>query len=144
MAEETNNSVVKKGDNVSVFYKGTLEDGTVFDSNEGKEPLKFEVGSGHVIKGFDKAVIGMKIGETKSVSIAPEDAYGQPRKDLIAKVQKKQFNGQEVKVGMAANSSQGHRGLITEVAGEDVTIDFNFPLAGKTLNFEIKVAGVNQ
>lgn len=144
MAEEANNAVVKKGDKVSVFYKGTLEDGTIFDSNEGKEPLKFEVGSGQVIKGFDEAVVGMKAGETKSVTLPPEQAYGEPKKELVVKLQKKQFGDQEVKVGMAANSSQGHQGIITDVSGEDVTVDFNFPLSGKTLKFEIKLAGINE
>ena len=60
MVEKANDLIIKTGDNVSVFYTGTLEDGTIFDSNEGKEPLKFEVGSGQVISGFDEAVIGMK------------------------------------------------------------------------------------
>ncbi len=144
MVEKANDFIIKKGNNVSVFYKGTLEDGTIFDSNEGKEPLKFEVGSGQVISGFDEAVIGMKAGETKRISLSPEKAYGLPRKELIIKVSKKQFGENEVKIGMAATSSQGHRGLITDVVGEDVIIDFNFPLSGKTLKFEIKIASINR
>lgn len=144
MADETNNAVVKKGDKISVFYKGTLEDGTVFDSNEGKEPLKFEVGAGQVIKGFDDAVVGMKVGETKNISLPPEDAYGQPKDELVLKVPKKQFADQKVEAGMGVQSDRGHRGMVKKVGDEDVTIDFNFPLSGKTLNFEIKVVGINQ
>lgn len=135
---------VKKGDKIKVEYTGTLDDGTVFDTSEGKQPLEFEVGSGQIIKGFDEAVVGMKKGEEKTIKLKPEEAYGQQNPELKKKVPKSQLpQGQEPKPGMmlGIQTPQGQQipVKIVEVSDQDITIDLNHPLAGKTLNFKIKL-----
>jgi len=135
---------VKKGDKIKVEYTGSLEDGTVFDTSEGKEPLEFEVGSGQIIKGFDEAVIGMKKGEEKTINIKPEDAYGPQNAQLTKKIPKSQLpQDQEPKPGMVLGiqtpDGQQIPARIVEVSKEDITIDLNHPLAGKTLTFKIKI-----
>lgn len=134
---------VKNGDKIKVMYTGYLEDGSVFDSNEGKEALSFEVGTGQIIKGFENAVIGMKIGESKSIIIKPEEAYGERHEEMVVKIPKTQFQGEEIKEGMMVSSSNGMQATVVSVNEEDVTLDFNFPLAGKTLKFDIKIAAIN-
>ena len=134
---------VKKGDKVKVKYTGYLEDGSTFDSNEDKDALLFEVGAGQVIKGFDDAVVGMKVGEKKSVTIKPEEAYGERHEEMVIKIPKTQFQGEEVKEGMMVSSSNGMQDTVVAVNDNDVTLDFNFPLAGKTLKFDIKVEAIN-
>ncbi|RLE45883.1 peptidylprolyl isomerase [Candidatus Woesearchaeota archaeon] len=139
---------IKKGDKIKVEYTGTLEDGTVFDSSEKQgKPLEFEVGSGQVIKGFDDAVIGMEKGETKQITLSSDQAYGEHRPELIKKVPRDQLpKGQEPKAGMflMMRLPDGVQlpAKITEVSDKDVTIDLNHPLAGKSLNFKIRVVDI--
>lgn len=138
---------VKKGDKVKVHYTGTLDDGTVFDSSEGKDPLQFQVGEGHVIKGFDEALIGMKKDEEKEIKLKVEEAYGNPNPDLVKKVPRDQLpKDKEPEVGMTLIVSlpQGQQipAKITEITDKEVTIDLNHPLAGKPLNFKIKVVDI--
>ncbi|EEZ92550.1 MAG: peptidylprolyl isomerase FKBP-type [Candidatus Parvarchaeum acidiphilum ARMAN-4] len=139
MVDET----IKKGDKIQVMYTGYLEDGSVFDSNEGKEALSFEVGAGRIIKGFDDAVIGMKIGESKSITVKPEEAYGERHEEMVIKLPKTQFQGEEIKEGMMVSSNNGMQATVVSVNENDVTLDFNFPLAGKTLKFDIKIVAIN-
>jgi len=111
------------------------------------EPLEFEVGSGQIIKGFDDAVIGMKKGEEKEIKISPSEAYGEVNPELIKKIPKDNLPpGQEPQPGMmlVLGTPDGRRipAKITEVTDKDVTIDLNHPLAGKTLNFKIKVVDI--
>ncbi len=143
-------TTVEKGNKVKVEYTGTLEDGTVFDASErhGK-PLEFEAGSGQVVKGFDAAVIGMKVGEEKEVTLQPDDAYGQPNPELTKKVPRDHLpKEQEPQVGMTlmVNLPTGQQfpATISEVTDSEVTIDLNHPLAGKVLKFKIKVVGIDQ
>ena len=140
---------VKKGDKIKVDYVGSLSDGTVFDSSEkhGK-PLEVEVGAGHVIKGFDNALEGMKKDEEKTIEIKPTEAYGDHNPQLIKKVPRSQLpKDQEPKEGMilALQTPDGKQfpARITGVNDEEVTIDLNHPLANKTLNFKIKVLDIN-
>lgn len=137
---------IKQGDKVKVEYTGTLDDGKVFDSSEGKQPIEFEVGAGRVIPGFDKAVVGMEKEQEKEISIKPEDAYGNSREELKQDIPRTSLpQGQEPKVGMGLmlNSPQGKiPARITNVTDENVTIDLNHPLAGKNLNFKIKIADI--
>jgi len=138
---------IKKGNNVRAEYTGTLDDGTVFDTSEGKEPLEFEAGTGKVIKGFDDAIIGMEKGEEKNVKIESKDAYGDYNPEMIKKVPKKQLPAdQEPKPGMVllvkTPTGQQYPVKIKEVTGTDIAIDLNHPLAGKNLNFKIKVVDV--
>ena len=140
---------LKNGDKVKVEYTGSLEDGTVFDSSEkhGK-PLEFEIGAGMIIPGFEKAVIKMKKGEKKVITLKPSEAYGDPNPQLTKKIPREHLpKEQDPKVGMVLimglPNGQQIPAKIIEVADKEVTIDLNHPLAGKTLKFEIKLVGIN-
>ncbi len=133
------------GKNVKVHYTGKLSDGTIFDTSKERDPLQFTVGAGQVIKGFDDAVTDMTVGETKTIEIPAEEAYGPYREDMIFEVGHDQFaEGVEPKVGMQLQS-QGEENAppmvarITEVTEEKVTLDANHPLAGQDLTFEIEL-----
>ncbi len=132
------------GSTVKVDYKGTFDDGTVFDSSEGKEPLSFQLGTGQVIKGFDDAVQGMKEGDKKTVSIPSAEAYGGGDERLLQKVPSSTFPKEAgIKPGIVlrlqAPTGQILMAKVVEIAPDFVTLDFNHPLAGKNLNFEIKL-----
>jgi peptidylprolyl isomerase len=137
----------KSGDMVKVHYKGSLEDGEVFDTSAGREPLEFTVGSGQVIPGFDEAVIGMGIGESKTKHIPSEEAYGPRRNDLQMQVERAKLpDTLDLKVG-AMLGIQSHTGDVTRVTVTDltddtVTLDANHPLAGKDLTFEIELVEI--
>ena len=135
-------SAVKKGDTVKVHYTGKFDTGEVFDSSEGADPLAFTVGAGEVIPGFDQALLGMQIGETKDVVIAPEQAYGNRVEELEQTIDRSQFNltGVEPEVGMAIEmrTPQGDIPLIiTNLTDTTVTLDANHPLAGESLHFSL-------
>lgn len=140
--------VVKKGDKVKVHYTGTLDDEVVFDSSEGREPLEFEVGSGKIIKGFDEAVIGMKVNEEKTFHIKPEDAYGMHNPQLIRKIPIAVLpKDREPQVGMILSLVRADgikmEAKIVEVTDSEVSADLNHPLAGKKLTFKIKLISIN-
>jgi FKBP-type peptidyl-prolyl cis-trans isomerase 2 len=142
-----NMAQVKSGEKAKVHYTGTLEDGTVFDSSREREPLEFEVGAGQLIEGFDQAVDGMTVGETKNVKIPAEKAYGPHRPDLVIEVDKTQFpEGLNPEVGqqLQTQDNQGQPLIVSVAAIDDdkVTLDANHPLAGKDLNFEIELVEV--
>ncbi|MCL4387816.1 FKBP-type peptidyl-prolyl cis-trans isomerase [Candidatus Marsarchaeota archaeon] len=141
---EANEQIVEKGDSIEVFYTGTLDDGTVFDSNVGKEPLAFTVGSGELIKGFDEGVIGMKLNETKKISIKAADAYGEKRDELIVDVPAENFGEGDVKEGMGVRTEDGHEGTVISIGEKTIKVDFNPQLAGKDLNFEIKIEKIKK
>ena len=138
---------VKKGDKVKVEYTGKLDDGTVFDTSKHEDhshPLEFEVGSGQVIRGFDEALIGMKEGDEKEFSLKPEEAYGERNPELKKKVPRKNLpKDQEPQVGMnlLIETPEGQKfpSKIVDMDDENLTVDLNHPLAGKNLNFEIKL-----
>jgi peptidylprolyl isomerase len=131
----------KEGDTVSLHYKGTFEDGTVFDSSDTHGALKFTIGKGMVIPGFDEAVLGMKLGETKTVTIPPEKGYGSHRDDLLVTIGRKELPPDlNPVVGQRLEFSKDKQRLqftVAEVTGDAVTFDANHPLAGKTLVFEL-------
>jgi len=134
---------VKEGDIVRVEYVGTLEDGSTFDSSEGRDPLQFTVGSGQMIPGFDKGVMGMKVGETKEITLAPEDAYGYPTDDRVMEVDKSQFPPDlELEEGMELVGPGGFPVKVKAISDSVVTIDANHPMAGKTLNFELTLVEI--
>jgi len=147
-AKKENNQVAK-GNKVKVDYTGSFDDGTVFDDSEKHgQPLEFEVGSGQVIKGFDDAVLGMKKGEEKKIVIPAKEAYGEVRAELNKKVPRQQLpQDQEPKVGMVLAigmpNGQQFPARIIAVTKDDVTLDLNHPLAGKTLHFRLKVAEIS-
>jgi len=126
---------------VKIHYTGTLDDGTVFDSSEGKEPLEFEAGTGMVIKGFDDAVKDMKVDEEKDVHIPCKEAYGEYNPALTKEVQKKEFPP-EIKegmmVGMVLADGRQIPATIKEIRESTILVDVNHPMAGKNLNFKLK------
>lgn len=135
------------GDSVKVHYTGRLEDGTVFDSSEGREPLGFTLGSGQVIPGFEEAVVGLEPGGSRTTTIPPEEAYGTVRDDLIIEVERSQVPpdldpevGQQLQLTLA--DGQAVPVVITKVGDEALTLDANHPLAGKTLVFDIELVEV--
>jgi peptidylprolyl isomerase len=138
----------KTGDRVKIEYTGTLDDGTVFDSNVDQGSLlEFEVGGGQVIKGFDDAILGMQEGEEKQFSISPADAYGEHDPTLIQKVPKEVFPPDaELVPGLLfeAGLPTGEKvpAVVTAIEGGIVVVDLNHPLAGKRLNFKIKLSGI--
>ncbi len=139
-------SQAKNGDTVKVHYKGTLQDGTVFDSSEGRDPLEFDLGSGQLIAGFEAAVDGMSAGETCEVDIGFAEAYGPHREDMVMNVPRSQLPADmEPEVGMRLQAGQDEQQFvvtITGVAGDEVTLDANHPLAGQDLKFEITLVEI--
>jgi len=141
-------SQVKKGDTVQVHYHGTLSDGTIFDSSNGREPLEFEVGSGMVIAGFDNGVTGMTYGEKKTIHIPFMEAYGPVQDEMIMEFPKAQFPPHIVpevglQLSMSNGSGQQFPVLIAEVKEESVVLDANHPLAGKDLTFDLELVAIN-
>ncbi|MFZ1077110.1 MAG: peptidylprolyl isomerase [Nitrosotalea sp.] len=140
---------VKTGNKVKVEYVGKLDDGSVFDSSEDHgKPLEFEVGSGHVIKGFDDAILGMNEGDEKEFTIQPAEAYGQHDPTLVQKVPREVFPQEaDLTAGLLfeAGLPTGEKvpAMITAVDEGIVTVDLNHPLAGKTLNFKIKLKEIS-
>jgi peptidylprolyl isomerase len=141
---------VKDGDTVKVDYTLTLDDGTVYDTSEGKEPLEFTLGDNKVIKGFEKAVLGMKVGETKTMTIPPDEAYGQYHDELVYVLDKSNLPelpaGEEPQVGqkLQGTDSNGQTVIATIIKVDEttVTVDANHPLAGKNLTFEITLVEI--
>lgn len=138
---------VEKNDRVRVHYEGTLNDGTVFDSSEGREPLEFVVGSGAVIGGFDSAVMGMAEGESKEVSIPCGEAYGPWSEELVFNVPRDAFpfepeEGMVVRLSLP--SGEDMAATVCEADDQTVTLDANHPLAGKDLNFRITLVGIDR
>lgn len=132
------------GDTVRVHYTGTLDDGSVFDSSKDRDPLEFIIGDGQMIQGFEKAVTGMNVGDTKTVKIAANEAYGAHREELVIKLSRAQFPDNIVPVAglqLSLKSPEGQivNAVITSVDGDSVLLDANHPLAGKDLTFDIEI-----
>jgi len=139
----------KIGDTVKVHYTGRLQDGTIFDTSVGSEPLEFTLGQGQgqVIPGFEQAVIGMQVGESKTVTIPADQAYGPRRDDMILEVSRDELpDDLEPTVGMYLQMNQGDGGImivtITEVSETTIKIDANHPLAGQDLVFDIELVEI--
>lgn len=132
------------GKRAVVAYTGTLEDGTVFDSTEGKEPLEYEVGNGLVIHGFDEAVAAMKPGEKRHVHLSVRDAFGEYREDRIEHQPMYTIpNAKDIQVGkrffFVTEAGIQLPAVVTKIEEGMATIDFNNPLAGKELDFDIEL-----
>ena len=144
---DQNAAQAKNGDIVQVHYTGTLENGTVFDTSEGREPLEFTLGQGQMIPGFEQAVLGMKIGESKTVTIPADEAYGPYRDDLVQVVNQEDLQpGLDPYVGQQLQGVQPGGGIsvctVTNVTDTTITVDFNHRLAGKDLTFEIELMSI--
>lgn len=136
------------GQTVRIHYTGRFPNGDVFDSSADREPLAFELGSGQVIPGMDKAVTGMAVGDKQTVTIAPEEAYGDRDERLVQEVPNDALPEDVTpKVGMQLQSQapngQVMQLVVTEVANETFTVDANHPLAGKALEFDIELVSVD-
>jgi len=140
--------MIENGQKVKIHYAGTLDDGTLFDSSVGRDPLEFEVGAGMVIPGFETGVVDMAVGEKKAIHIPSEEAYGDRRDDMVMEFERSQLpEGVEPEVGMGLEmqSPEGQTipVQITEVGETAITIDANHPLAGQNLNFELELVEVD-
>lgn len=135
---------IQKGDVIKIEYVGTFDDETVFDTSQNHGPLEFEVGAGQLIKGFDDAVLGMDVGQEKTIHLEPKDAYGDFKEEYVKNVPKDKFSPeQKPYVGMpiVLRSPEGmqFRAVVKAMNDTDVTLDLNHPLAGKSLNFTFKI-----
>jgi FKBP-type peptidyl-prolyl cis-trans isomerase 2 len=139
----------KDGDKVRVHYTGKFKNGDVFDSSVDREPLTFTLGARQLIPGFEKGVLGMEVGESKSVEVTPGDAYGAYHDRLVTVVKKSQFPktitpriGQQLQTEDKNGRPINVR--VTGIEGEEVTLDANHPLAGKTLVFDIELVEISE
>ncbi len=137
-------ATIKEGDTVKVHYTGKVSDGSVFDSSKEREPLEFTIGEGKLIPGFEKAVVGMDVGDSNTVTIPSDEAYGEKRDDMVVDVEKNQIPEDiSPEVGQQLQIQQKDGGaipvVITDVTEETVKLDANHPLAGQDLTFEIEV-----
>ena len=137
----------KDSDTVRVHYMGKLDDGSVFDTSRDSDPLEFTIGTGKIITGFEHAVIGMNTGESKTVKITSDEAYGPYQKEMVAVVEREQFPDHlnpEVGQQLQIPQENGRKLIVqvTEVSESSVTLDANHPLAGKDLTFDIELVEI--
>ena len=139
---------VKEGDTITLHYTGSLDDGTIFDSSEGGQPLSFKVGTGQVIPGFDEGVRGMQIGESRHINIPADQAYGEYYEELVKVVPREAFPpditpaiGLGFELELPSGESMPVR--IIDVEGDDVTLDANHLLAGEALNFDVHLVSID-
>jgi len=140
-------SQAESGNTVKVHYTGTLADGTAFDSSRGSDPLEVTLGSGSVIAGFEQALMGMSVGESKTVTIGAADAYGEHHADRVHEVEREKMPDDiDLQVGVILEAvGAGGVPLPVQIAGLSetmVTLDFNHPLAGQDLTFELELVEI--
>ena len=140
-------SKVQANDTVEVHYTGKLENGQVFDSTEGRDPLKITLGEGRLIPGFEKGLLDMEIDEKRTITIPKEEAYGEVRKELFQVVKNEEVPENikpEVGMGLVATNPDGtERQLrVAEVNEDHIVIDANHPLAGQDLIFELELVAI--
>lgn len=140
-------SQASNGNRVKIHYTGKLEDGSVFGTSTGKDPLEFTIGDGNILPGLESAVVGMGVGEKKTVTLPPDDAYGQRSDELVALFKKSDLpDGLETKVGdrlqMKRPDGENIIVTVTDVGADDITIDANPPLAGHTLIIELELVDI--
>ncbi len=135
---------IKEGSKVKVHYTGKHEDGSVFDSSEGREPLELTVGQDNLIPGFVAGLMGMNEGEEKTIEIEPDQAYGDVREDLMTEVDKSQLpeGTKEGQILQAETNAGPMTVTVKEFKGDKAVIDANHPLAGKKLIFDLKAVEV--
>ena len=138
--------MIEQGSKVKFDYTLTV-DGKVADTSTGRGPLEYTHGAGQIIVGLEKELLGMNVGDKKSVDIAPEEGYGKVLEEAIRRVPKEAIAGAEhIKVGdMVGASNAGHtfRAVVKEITDKEVVLDFNHPLAGKTLHFDVEIKEIN-
>jgi len=141
-------SQAKNGDSVKIHYTGTLENGEEFDSSKDREPLEFVLGEGNVIPGFENGVMGMEEGDSKNITIPPEEAYGIKNNELIVEVDRSEFpENITPSVGLQLQMMQQNGNpinvMVTALDDNKVMLDANHPLAGQTLIFDIKLVEIS-
>ena len=144
---EVSSRIVEVGDTVKVEYRGGFENGEVFDSSESHgASLEFVAGMGRMIKGFDEAVVGMRLDQEKTVTLQPSEAYGFFDEKKIVEIPKENVGvgWDEIKEGTPISSPEAGNGIVIEKKENSLTVDFNHPLAGKTLVFWIKVVEIEK
>ncbi len=134
---------------VLVEYTGTLENGDVFDTSKGRQPLELQMGAGQLIPGFESALVGMSLNETKVFTLNPEDAYGPRDEERMVTFKRSELPPQldpqvGQPIGMTSPDGQRFPAVIAKVDDAEVTVDINHPLAGQKLTFDIKVVGINE
>jgi peptidylprolyl isomerase len=136
----------RSGDTVRVHYTGRLEDDRIFDSSAGRDPLEFTLGEGRVIPGFEEAVLGMEVGEERTVTVPADSAYGPRREEMVAQVSRDQFPEEiEPEVGQQLKMSgegQTFVVMVADVTDWSVTVDANHPLAGEDLTFDLELVEI--
>lgn len=139
-------AIVKDGDTITVHYKGSLDDGTVFDSSEGAAPLSFKVGDGQVIQGFDDGVRGMEVGERRQFDIPADRAYGEYYEQLVTVLPRDAFSP-DIAVGLTLEmklpSGESMPVHVIDIEGDDVTLDANHLLAGEALHFDVQLVSID-
>jgi FKBP-type peptidyl-prolyl cis-trans isomerase 2 len=133
--------VAANGDTVQAHYHGTLDSGEVFDSSRGREPLSFTVGSGQLIAGFDRAVVGLAVGESVTVRLEPAAAYGE-RDDRNVLTLPRAGAPEDLTIGGRVQLGNGAQATVVELTDDEVRVDANHPLAGMALTFEIKLVAI--
>ena len=137
---------MKPGSKVKVKYTGTLNDGSVFDSSEGREPLEFIIGNGEVIAGFENGIKDMKLNEEKTIKINAKEAYGERDERMVVSIPRDNFPP-DVQAGgtLIMKGPEGQRipAVVKEVKDNAVLVDLNHPLAGKELTFKVKVVAID-
>jgi len=137
----------QRGDTVKVHYTGKLDDGTVFDTSEGRDPLEFKIGTNEIIHGFQEGVIGMTVGDSKTVNVVADEAYGPRDEKLVAVIEPERFpDDLQPEVGqrlqLVQTDDRKVLATVTEVSDTGVTIDANHVLAGKDLTFDIQLVAI--
>jgi len=145
--ESKTTAKAKEGDIVKVHYTGKLKDESIFDSSQGGEPLEVRLGSGQVIPGFEKAMLGMSVGDFKTFEIVAEEAYGPYREELLVKIDKEQIPDDlhmEAGQQLVLRQAEGPpiRVMVADMSEEFVTLDANHPLAGAALTFEVQLVEI--
>lgn len=140
-------TLAKNGDTVTVHYTGTLADGSIFDSTAGEEPMVFTLGDGELIEGFEEGVLNMAVGDKKTITLAPEKAYGQRDEEMVIEVPLTEMPADlELEVGdeLEVTDEDDEPMLVTvsQLSKETVTLDGNPPLAGETLTFAIELVAI--
>lgn len=141
---------VKKGDTVVVVYDGLLDNGDIFETSETSGPLEFTVGEGSVMPAFEEQIVGLQEGEQKTFHLPPAEAHGPSNPDLIHTVERAVLpNSEQLSVGLVLGLIVEHEGkkekvpaMVTAIDGQQVTVDFNHPLAGKTLTYKVTVQSI--
>lgn len=137
----------KPGDTLHLHYKGTLDDGTVFDSSEGRDPLAFELGAGRIIPGLEAGVVGMAVGETRTVRVEPGEAYGEHRPEMVQSVDRANVPDHiptepGTRLQVQTPSGEPLEVVVVEATEAAIVLDANHPLAGKALTFEVELVEI--